>query len=62
MKGPESEKTRSSAVSLDRPNETIPSVDDPWIDLSSQPRRKQKLNGDRAQHRLYHGFFEDMLN
>lgn len=47
---------------LDRPSETVPSVDAPWDDPKDRAHRMRAIQGDRSAHRVHHALFEDMLN
>lgn len=47
---------------LDRPSESVPSVDRPWDDPADRAHRRQAIRGDRSQHRVHHAIYEDLLN
>lgn len=53
---------QSKLSRLDRPSESIPSIDRPSEDPSERNSRQASANRDLSRHRVYHSLYEDMLN
>ncbi|MEM7723290.1 MAG: hypothetical protein AAF376_13040 [Pseudomonadota bacterium] len=51
-----------ASTHLDRPSQSVPSVDTPWDDPADRAHRLSVIGSDRSTHRAFHSLYEDMLN
>lgn len=60
-KSQDPEKSKPS-LNLDRPSQSVPSIDQAWDDPTEHEHRLRARRGDRSTHRAHHALYEDMLN